>query len=86
MSFATEGKELFYGAVRNPFILVPWRINDNDIGKLGLGEIKDELIDLLSPERLLDILKNFSLFTTNKKNKDQKLFVDFSNMRCKQNC
>ena len=29
--------------------------------KLNLGEVGDELVDLLSPERLLDILKNFSL-------------------------
>ena len=84
LSFATEGKELFYGAVRNPLqYWSPWRLNDNNNDlqkKLGLGEIKDELIDLLSPERLLDILKNFSLFTTNK-NKDQKLFVGFSNTK-----
>ena len=80
LSFATEGKELFYGAVRNPLqYWSPWRINDNDNleKKLGLGEIKDELIDLLSPERLLDILKNFSLFTTNKKKQRSKVICRF---------
>jgi len=81
LSFATEGKELFYGAVRNPLqYWSPWRLNDNDTDlekKLGLGEIKDELIDLLSPERLLDILKNFSLFTTNKKKQRSKVICRF---------
>jgi type I restriction enzyme R subunit len=80
LSFATEGKELFYGAVRNPLqYWSPWRLNDNDNleKKLGLGEIKDELIDLLSPERLLDILKNFSLFTTNKQKQRSKVICRF---------
>ena len=51
----------------------PWRLeNDtNAIEKqLDLGEVGKELIDLLSPERLLDILRNFSLFSTDKKEKD----------------
>lgn len=81
LSFATEGKELFYGGVRNPLQLwSPWRVNDDENNvakKLGLGEIKEELIDLLSPERLLDILKNFSLFTTNKQKKRLKIICRF---------
>jgi type I restriction enzyme R subunit len=81
LSFATEGKELFYGGVRNPLqFWSPWRVNDDENNvtkKLGLGEIKDELIDLLSPERLLDILKNFSLFTTNKQKQRLKIICRF---------
>lgn len=71
LSFATEGKELFYGAIRCPLeFWAPWRIESNNksITKaLGLAEIGKELSDLLSPARLLDILRNFSLFTSNKK-------------------
>ncbi|MDC0465806.1 HsdR family type I site-specific deoxyribonuclease [Candidatus Pelagibacter sp.] len=81
LSFATEGKELFYGGVRNPLqFWSPWRVNDDENNvakKLGLGEIKEELIDLLSPERLLDILKNFSLFTTNKQKQRLKIICRF---------
>jgi len=81
LSFATEGKELFYGGVRNPLqFWSPWRVNDHENNvakKLGLSEIKDELIDLLSPERLLDILKNFSLFTTNKQKQRLKIICRF---------
>lgn len=77
LSFATEGKNLFYGAVRCPLeFWAPWRLeNDtNAIEKqLGLGEVGKELIDLLSPERLLDILRNFSLFSTDKKKRRIKI-------------
>jgi type I restriction enzyme R subunit len=51
LSFATEGKELYYGAVRCPLeFWAPWRLeNDEDaIGKrLGLSEIGKELSDSL---------------------------------------
>ena len=77
LSFATEGKELFYGAIRCPLeFWAPWRTEegDNQISKaLGLAEIGKELTDLLSPARLLDIMRNFSLFTTN--NKKQRIKV-----------
>ena len=77
LSFATEGKELFYGAIRCPLeFWAPWRTeeDDNQISKaLGLAEIGKELTDLLSPARLLDIMRNFSLFTTN--NKKQRIKV-----------
>ncbi len=81
LSFATEGKELFYGAIRCPLeFWAPWRIeNDDDqIAKsLGLGEVGKELTDLLKPARLLDILRNFSLFTTNKKKQRMKVIPRF---------
>jgi type I restriction enzyme R subunit len=81
LSFATEGKELYYGAIRCPLdYWAPWRIdNDNDqISKaLGLAEIGKELTDLLSPARLLDIMRNFSLFTSNKKKQRIKVIPRF---------
>lgn len=71
LSFATEGKEFFYGAIRCPLeFWSPWRLESDDNGlaqSLGLGEVGNEMSNLLSPKRLLDILLNFSLFTTNKK-------------------
>lgn len=81
LSFATEGKELFYGAIRCPLeFWAPWRIEGDDdklAKKLGLGEIGKEMSDLLSPKRLLDIMKNFSLFTTNKKKQRMKVIPRF---------
>lgn len=81
LSFATEGKELFYGAIRTPLeFWAPWRLeNDEDAlaKRSGLGEVGKELTDLLSPKRLLDILQNFSLFTTNKKKQRIKIIPRF---------
>jgi len=76
-SFATEGKALFYGAIRCPLELwTPWRTEDQDqaLAKApGLSEIGKELYDLLAPERLLDIMQNFSLYTTDKKKQRMKI-------------
>src|SRR5690554_5582968 len=81
LSFATEGKELFYGAIRCPLeFWAPWRIEGDDdklAKQLGLGEIGKEMSDLLSPKRLLDIMQNFSLFTTNKKKQRMKVIPRF---------
>jgi type I restriction enzyme R subunit len=71
LSFATEGKELYYGSIRSPLeFWSPWRIpSDEDaLAKaIGLGEVGKELIDLLSPKRILDILQYFVLYSSNKK-------------------
>lgn len=81
LSFATEGKELFYGSIRCPLeFWAPWRIEDSDDAitkRLGLSEIGRELKDLLSPERLLDILQSFSLFSTNAKKQRIKIIPRF---------
>ena len=81
LSFATEGKELYYGAIRCPLeFWAPWRLeNDEDAiaKRLGLGEVGKELSDLLSPARLLDIMRNFSLFSTDKKKRRIKIIPRF---------
>jgi type I restriction enzyme, R subunit len=81
LSFATEGKELFYGAIRCPLeFWAPWRLTDKESAlakTLGLAEIGKELSDLLKPARLLDIMQNFSLFTTNKKKQRMKVIPRF---------
>tara|TARA_R110002012_G_scaffold15075_2_gene60959 strand:- start:49187 stop:52153 length:2967 start_codon:yes stop_codon:yes gene_type:complete len=81
LSFATEGKELFYGAIRCPLeFWAPWRLeNDEDAlaKRLGLGDVGKELSDLLNPVRLLDILRNFSLFSTDKKKRRIKIIPRF---------
>jgi type I restriction enzyme R subunit len=81
LSFATEGKHLYYGAVRCPLeFWSPWRIDSEDTSlerALGLAEIGRELSDLLSPARLLDILRNFTLFSSNKKKIRMKIIPRF---------
>jgi type I restriction enzyme R subunit len=81
LSFATEGKELYYGGIRTPLeFWSPWRLEEDsqDLAKqFGLEGIGKELSDLLSPKRLLDILLNFSLFSTNKKKHRIKVICRF---------
>jgi len=77
LSFATEGKEFFYGSVRCPLELwSPWRLEEdrNDlVGQLGLGQVGDELTNLLHPRRLLDILQYFTLYSSDKKKRRIKI-------------
>ena len=81
LSFATEGKEVYYGAIRSPLeYWAPWRLENEDDAlarRLGLSEIGKELSDLLHPARLLDILQHFSLFTTDKKKRRIKVIPRF---------
>jgi type I restriction enzyme R subunit len=81
LSFATEGKELFYGAIRCPLeFWAPWRLENDDEAlakRLGLGDVGKELSDLLSPIRLLDIMRNFSLFSTDNKKRRIKIIPRF---------
>ncbi|MCE7990950.1 MAG: HsdR family type I site-specific deoxyribonuclease [Roseivirga sp.] len=81
LSFATEGKELYYGAIRCPLdFWSPWRLEDSESAlakKLGLGEVGKELSDLLKPARLLDLLQHFSLYSTNKKKQRMKVIPRF---------
>jgi type I restriction enzyme R subunit len=81
LSFASEGKELFYGAVRTPLeYWSPWRLEDDEdllAKQLGLGEVSKEISDLLHPKRLLDIMQNFSLFASNKKKRRIKIICRY---------
>ena len=81
LSFATEGKELFYGAIRCPLdFWAPWRLEedkDQVARNFGLGEVGKELKDLLNPACLLDIMRNFSLFTSDSKNQRMKMIPRF---------
>jgi len=77
LSFATEGKEFFYGSVRCPLELwSPWRVKSEDeelVQKLGLKEVGKELKQILRPSVLLEILQNFSLFSSDKKKRRIKI-------------
>jgi type I restriction enzyme, R subunit len=76
-SFATEGKEFYYGSVRCPLQLwAPWRVQSKDeelVQALGLKEIGKELNEILNPKVLLEILQNFCLFSSDKKKKRIKI-------------
>jgi len=69
LSFASDGRELFIGAIRTPLeFWAPWRIED-DIDELhhfaGLQDVGKQLTHLLKPSTLLDILHYYSVYGTN---------------------
>lgn len=75
-SFATEGKELFYGSVRCPLQQwSPWRIEEeeNILPIKSLTEVGKQLSHLMHLKILLDILQNFALFATDKKKRRIKI-------------
>ncbi|CAN5456607.1 HsdR family type I site-specific deoxyribonuclease [soil metagenome] len=76
LSFATEGKELRYGAVRTPLeFWGPWRIDgEKDLSYyFGLNSVGEELNSLLHPLVVLDMLQYFSIYATNNKKRKIKI-------------
>jgi type I restriction enzyme R subunit len=83
-SFATEGKTFRFGAIRMPLDLwAPWRDRDLGSGDRGLGpgdrevgglrEVEMAVRGLLPPAVVLDILRHFTLFATDKKHRKIKI-------------
>ncbi len=63
-SFATEGKELRYGAVRQPpEFWLPWAKTTDPIALPGLSSVLRSVELLLTPESVLDILRTYTLYS-----------------------
>ncbi|MDR1878491.1 MAG: type I restriction endonuclease subunit R [Bacteroidales bacterium] len=80
LSFATDGKEFYYGGVRTSLAhWSPWRISDETqlIAQAGLEDVGKQVKHLLSPKTLLDILCHFSIFTTDKSRKRTKIICRY---------
>jgi len=72
-SFATEGKEFYYGGVRTPIDnWAPWR-EDIQPKTPALSAVMSTIRSLLPPFVLLDITKNFTVYATNRKNQKIKI-------------
>lgn len=72
-SFATEGKAFYYGAVRIPIDnWSPWR-EEIRLNAPNLSAILSTIRAFLTPVVILDIVKNFTVFATNKKNQKIKI-------------
>lgn len=72
-SFATEGKVFYYGAVRIP--IENWSPWSGEItpGSPALSSILSMIRAFLTPAVILDIVKNFTVFATNRKNQKIKI-------------
>lgn len=76
-SFASEGKTFRYGSVRMPLDLwAPWR--DPDLpGLSGLSEVEIAARSLLRPGTVLDILRHFTVFATDKDHRKIKIICRY---------
>jgi type I restriction enzyme R subunit len=64
LSFATEGKEFRYGAIRQPAeTWLPWARTTEPIELPGLASVLHAAELLLRPELILDILRTYTLYS-----------------------
>lgn len=80
-SFATEGKDFRYGTVGMPVELWgPWREDETDPdapAKVGLEVVKDAVNGVLKPAAVLDFLRFFTIYATDKKHRKIKVIARF---------
>ena len=64
LSFATEGKEFRYGAVRQPAEMwLPWSRTTDEMPLPGLASVLRSAELLLAPRMILEILRTYTLFS-----------------------
>jgi len=81
LSFATEGKDFRYGTVGMPIELWgPWReeaTDDDAPAKIGLVAVQDAVEGVLNPSAVLDFLRFFTIYATDKKRRKIKIIARF---------
>lgn len=81
LSFATEGKDFRYGSVGMPVELWgPWReeeVNPQAPVKVGLDVVKSAVEGVLKPASVLDFLRFFTVYATDKKHRKIKVVARF---------
>lgn len=81
LSFATEGKDFRYGTVGMPVELWgPWREEtaDGDApAKIGLTAVREAVEGALRPAAVLDFLRFFTVYATDKRHRKIKLIARF---------
>ena len=76
-SFATEGKTYRYGSVRMPIeIWAPWREGDSATPG-GIGEVEQAVRGMLRPVVVLDILRSFTVFSTDRQRRKNKVICRY---------
>ncbi|WP_019135771.1 type I restriction endonuclease subunit R [Cellulomonas massiliensis] len=80
-SFATEGKDFRYGTVGMPVELWgPWREDPTDEDgpvKIGLEAVREAVQGVLAPRAVLEFLRFFTLYATDKKHRKIKVIARF---------
>ena len=80
-SFATEGKDFHYGTVGMPVELWgPWRQEETDPdapAKIGLSAVREAVEGVLKPAAVLNFLRFFTIYATDKKHRKIKIIARF---------
>jgi len=77
LSISSEGKEFRYGSIGLPVELWgPWRI-DADSNTPSLQQVEKAISSMLRPHIVLDILANFTVYATDKKNRRIKIVARY---------
>jgi type I restriction enzyme R subunit len=75
-SVATDGKELKFGSIRTPLLLWgPWRSDEAEL--VHLDQVEQAAASLLNIETVLDILRSFTAFATDKKHRKIKVICRY---------
>lgn len=79
LSVATEGKDLRYGTVGMPVALWgPWRAEDGGgAAAIGLAAVREAVTGVLAPAAVLDFLRFFTVFATDKGHRKIKIIARF---------
>ncbi|MDQ4489814.1 HsdR family type I site-specific deoxyribonuclease [Sinomonas sp. ASV486] len=84
-SFATEGKDFRYGTVGMPIELWgPWREEPTDEdapAKIGLTAVQEAVQGVLTPRAVLDFLRFFTVYATDKKHRKIKIIARFQQFK-----
>ena len=84
-NFASEGKLFRYGSIGMPINMWgPWHTGDNK-NEGDLSKIKDNIQDMLTPKKVLDIFQFYTLFATDKKYRKYKIVCRYQQYEAANN-
>lgn len=76
-NFASEGKCYRYGSVNMPLTKwCPWHTPDHK-AEGSLADVRISIADMLTPEKVMDIMQFFTLFSTDKKHRKIKVICRY---------
>jgi type I restriction enzyme R subunit len=84
LNFATEGKDFRYGTVGMPVNLWgPWReeTDEDTPAEFGLAAVQEAVDGVLAPSTVLEFLRYFTVFATDKKHRKIKVIARFQQLQ-----
>lgn len=76
-NFASEGKCYRYGSVNMPLTKWgPWHTSDHKV-EGSLADVKISAADMITPEKVMDIMQFFTVFSTDKKHRKIKIICRY---------